>query len=177
VPLLAEFLILAVCISFFYLFYDLGPMIEEPTLVGEAMTKPKLGRLAFGIAALLLWFIFTLVASKSAKKERHYTSSFLGFASGILLWQFVGEISWHYSVGGVHFVPLESVTTLPLAILFILLLIYGKKHHNDYRMSKRRTSLFAADKSAEAKSRELLFATISLQQKSTNFLLKFASKS
>lgn len=130
VPLLAEFLILAVCISFFYLFYDLGPMIEEPSLVGEALTKPTLGRLAFGIAALLLWFIFTLVASKSAKKERHYTSSFLGFAAGILLWQFVGEISWHYSVGGVHFVPLESVTTLPLAILFVLLLIYGKKHHS-----------------------------------------------
>jgi hypothetical protein len=130
VPLLAEFLILAVCISFFYLFYDLGPMIEEPALVGEALTKPTLGRLAFGIAALLLWFVFTLVASKLAKKERHYTSSFLGFAAGILLWQFVGEISWHYSVGGVHFVPLESVTTLPLAILFILLLIYGKKHHS-----------------------------------------------
>jgi hypothetical protein len=129
-PLLVEFLILAVCILSFYLFYDLGPMIEEPTLVGEALTKPTLGRLAFGIAALLLWFVFTLFASKSAKKDRHYVSSFFGFTAGILLWQFIGEISWHYSVGGVHFVPLESVTTFPLACLFILLLIYGKKHHS-----------------------------------------------
>ena len=122
-PLLVEFLILAVCILSFYLFYELGPMIEEPTLVGEALTKPTLGRLAFGIAALLLWFVFTFFASKSAKKDRHYVSSFFGFTAGILLWQFIGEISWHYSVGGVHFVPLESVTTFPLACLFILLLI------------------------------------------------------
>ena len=94
------------------------------------MTKPTVGRPAFGIAALLIWFIFTFVASKSASKDKHYASSFFGFAAGILLWQFIGEISWHYSVGGVHFVPLESVTTFPLACLFIILLIYGKKYHS-----------------------------------------------
>jgi hypothetical protein len=129
-PLLAEFLILAVSILSFSLFVPLGPMIEEPTLVGEAQTKPTAGRLAFGGTALILWFIFTFFASKSAKKDQHYASSFFGFTAGILLWQFIGEISWHYSVGGVHFVPLESVTTFPLACLFILLLIYGKKHHS-----------------------------------------------
>lgn len=129
-PLIVEFLILAACIFSFYLFYELGPMIEDPTLVGDTMTKPTVGRLAFGIAALLIWFIFTFVASKSASKDKHYASSFFGFAAGILLWQFIGEISWHYSVGGVHFVPLESVTTFPLACLFIILLIYGKKYHS-----------------------------------------------
>ena len=44
-------------------------------------------------------------------------------------------------------------------------------------MSKRQKSLFAADFSAVAKSPKLLFASISLQQKSTNFLSKFVSKS
>jgi hypothetical protein len=44
-------------------------------------------------------------------------------------------------------------------------------------MSKRQKSLFAADFSAVAKSPNLLFASISLQQKSTNFLPKFVSKS
>jgi hypothetical protein len=53
-----------------------------------------------------------------------------GIIAGILLWQFIGEISWHYSIGGVHFVPFESVTTFPIACLFILLLVYGKKHHS-----------------------------------------------
>ena len=129
-PLLVEFLILTVCILSFYLFYELGPMIEEPALVGEALTKPTAGRLAFGIAALVFWFVFTFIASKSAKKDKHYASSFFGFTAGILLWQFIGEISWHYSIDGVHFVPVENVTIFPFACLFILLLIYGQKHHS-----------------------------------------------
>jgi hypothetical protein len=129
-PLLAEFAILGVCILSFGVFVNLGPMIEEPALVGEVLTKPTVGRLAFGITVLVLWFVCTLIASKSAKEDRHFLPSFLGFVAGIFLWQFIGEISWHYSVGGVHFVPLESVTTFPLACLFILLLIYGKKHHS-----------------------------------------------
>ena len=116
-PLLVEFLILAVCILFFSMVVKLGPMIEEPALVGEAQTKPTVGRLVFGIVALVLWFVFTFIGSKSAQKDKHFASSFLGFVAGILLWQFIGEISWHYSIGEVHFVPLESVTTLPLACL------------------------------------------------------------
>ena len=103
-------------------------MVEDPSQVGDVQTKPTVGRLAFGITAQILWFVFTFVASIAAKKEKDYLSSFFGFAAGILLWQFVGEISWHYSVGEVHFVPLENVTVLPIACLFIMLLIYGKRH-------------------------------------------------
>ncbi|MBQ9823800.1 MAG: hypothetical protein IJM63_04825 [Solobacterium sp.] len=129
-PLLAEFAILFLCILPFRFVKAAGPLIEEPSMVGRELTKPTAGRLGFGILAILLWLVFTHLASKAAEKEKHYTSSFLGFAAGILLWQFIGEISWHYSVGGVHFVPFESVTTFPAAILFILLMIYGKKHHS-----------------------------------------------
>ena len=129
-PLLAEFLILILCILPFRFLKGLGPMLEEPAMVGDAQTMPTAGRLTFGIIALALWFAFTLLASKAAKKDKHYTSSFLGFTAGILLWQFIGEISWHYSIGGVHFVPFESVTTFPLACLFILLMIYGKMNHS-----------------------------------------------
>ena len=82
-PLFMEFLILSVCILSFSLLIDLGPMIEEPTLVGTAQTKPTVGRLMFGIAALVLWFIFTFIASKSVKKDKHSASSFLGFIAGI----------------------------------------------------------------------------------------------
>ena len=129
-PLLVEFLILTVCILSFYLFYELGPMIEDPSFVGDAQTKPTIGRLAYGIGAMVLWFIFTFIASKSAKKDKHYMSSFFGFTAGILLWQFIGEISWHYSVDGVHFVSFENVTLFPMACLFILLLIYGQRNHS-----------------------------------------------
>ena len=129
-PLLAEFGILIVCMAAFSLFVNLGPLVQAPSLVGDDLTSPTVGRLAFGIIVLVLWFVFSCLASNAAKKDKHYASSFLGFAAGILLWQFIGEISWHYSIGGVHFVPFESVTTFPVACLFILLMLYGKKHHS-----------------------------------------------
>ena len=129
-PLISEFIILFLCIFPFRLFKRIDTLIQEPALVGGELTNPTLGRLMFGVIALALWFVFSYAASKAADTERHYLSSFLGFAAGILLWQFIGEISWHYSVGGVNFVPFESVTTLPAAMLFIILLIYGKKHHS-----------------------------------------------
>ena len=129
-PLFAELGILILCMIAFSSLVKLGSLIQEPAMVGENLTSPTAGRLVFGILALALWFVFSLAASKAAKKDKHYSSSFFGFAAGILLWQFIGEISWHYSVGGVHFVPFESVTTFPIACLFILLLIYGKKHHS-----------------------------------------------
>ena len=129
-PLVSEFVILILCILPFRLVKELGPLLEEPSFVGRELTKPTAGRLAFGILAIVLWFVFSYVASRAASRDKHYVSSFFGFAAGILLWQFIGEISWHYSIGGVHFVPFESVTTFPVACLFILLLIYGKRHHS-----------------------------------------------
>ena len=129
-PLLAEFGILILCIFPFRLLKKVDVLIQEPALVGGNLSDPTVGRLMFGIVAIVLWFVFSWVASEAAEKGKHYSSSFFGFAAGILLWQFIGEISWHYSIGGVHFVPFESVTTFPIDCLFILLLIYGKKHHS-----------------------------------------------
>ena len=130
IPLVAEFLILFLCMVLFSLFINLGPMVQEPSFVGDEQTKPTVGRLVYGAVALMLWLVSSCVASNAAKNDKHYTSSLVGFAAGIFLWQFLGEITWHYSIGGVHFVPFESVTTFPLACLFIILMIYGKKHHS-----------------------------------------------
>ncbi|MDO4807870.1 MAG: hypothetical protein Q4A07_11565, partial [Coriobacteriales bacterium] len=130
VPLIAEFVMLVVLLMAFMFFTGLGPMVQEPTMLGKMETKPTAGRLAYGIAATVLWFACTYVASRAADKDRHYDSSLMGFAAGLLLWQSVGEISWHFSVDGIHFVPLEKVTTFPLACLFLLLFVYGKRHHS-----------------------------------------------
>ena len=129
-PLVSEFLILILCIIPFRIAKTLGPLLEEPALVGSELTKPTAGRLAYGILAIVLWFVFSYVASRAAGRDKDYASSFFGFTAGILLWQFIGEVSWHYSIGGIHFVPFESITTFPVACLFILLMIYGKKHHS-----------------------------------------------
>ena len=129
-PLLAEFLILVVSMAAFMFSVRLGPMIQEQAVVGDSVTMPTAGRFVFGIVALIMWFVFSWTASKAAKEDRHYASSLFGFSAGIFLWQFIGEITWHFSVGGVHFVPFESVTTFPLACMVILLMVYGKKHHS-----------------------------------------------
>ena len=130
VPLLVEFFLLFISVVAFMQCVKLGKNIEEPVMFARQMTKPTAGRMAYGILALVLWLIVTVAASKADREHRHYASSLLGFEAGILLWQFIGEISWHFSVDGIHFVPFENVTTFPLACLFILLLIYGKKHHS-----------------------------------------------
>ncbi len=129
-PLVVEVVILMLCILPFRILKSIGPMLQEPSFVGDELTKPTLGRLVFGAIALVLWFVFSYIASKEAEKGKDYIPSFLGFAAGILLWQAIGEISWHYSVGGINFVPFESITTFPIACLFIILMVYGKKHHS-----------------------------------------------
>lgn len=50
-------------------------LIQGPSLVGENLTVPTMGRLVFGIVAIVLWFAFSWVASKAAKKGMHFASS------------------------------------------------------------------------------------------------------
>ena len=52
-PLVSEFLILILCIIPFRVLKGVGPLIEEPSLVGEELTKPTAGRLAFGFLAIV----------------------------------------------------------------------------------------------------------------------------
>jgi len=129
-PLLFQYVILAALIALFMVCVKRGPLLEEAELVGDETSSPTVGRLAYGVLSLLASLGFTVVASKAAKTEHDVRAFWFGFPAGILLWQAIGEISWHFSVGGIHFVPLENVTSFPLAILFVLLLIYGKRHHS-----------------------------------------------
>jgi len=129
-PLLLQYVILAVLIILFTTFVKRGPLIGEVKLVGSEMSSPTVGRLLYGLFALVAFMVFTFFASKAAKANNDIRSFWCGFTAGILLWQAIGEISWHFSVGGINFVPLENVTSFPLAILFVLLLIYGKRHHS-----------------------------------------------
>ena len=69
-PLLAEFLILIVCMAAFSLFVKLGPMIEQPSLVGEEQTKPTAGRLAFGLNSAGIMVRFFVHRVESGKERQ-----------------------------------------------------------------------------------------------------------
>ena len=129
-PLFLEFLIFAVLSFAMEKIVALGPDMQLKAMVGGEMTSPTLGRLIYGGAAFILFFVFAFTASGAAKRDSDIKSFWRGFTAGILLWQAIGDTAWHFSVAGVHFVPLKSIATLPLAILFIVLMIYGKRHHS-----------------------------------------------
>lgn len=129
-PLLLEFVILAALIMVFYQFIGRGPLVQEIRLVGDEESSPTVGRLIYGIISFVGFAVCTKLASNAAKADHDRSSFWFGFAAGVMLWQSVGEISWHYSVAGINFVPLENVTSLPMALMFLLLLVYGKRHHS-----------------------------------------------
>ncbi len=126
-PLLLEAVILGVFILVFKLVVDLGPLVDEVRIIENEATSPTLGRLIYGIFSFFGFLVFTKLSISTYKKENVICSFYCGFIAGMLLWQAVGEIAWHFSVGGINFVQLESVAVLPFAVLFLMLLIYAVK--------------------------------------------------
>lgn len=127
---LVQFAILGVCMFLHQSSVPLGRMLDRSELVSGAMSKPTLGRLVYALAAALLFFIFTALASGQAKRGKNYAPFILGTFAGTFLWQAIGEDLWHFSVDGVHFVRLESVSVLPLIVLFFLTLVRCAKHNS-----------------------------------------------
>ena len=70
VPLIAEFVILFISVAAFMQCVKLGPMVQEPVMFARQMTKPTVGRLAYGILGLILWLVFSFAASKAAGHRR-----------------------------------------------------------------------------------------------------------
>lgn len=125
-----EIVILFLLMLFFGLFINKGELLQEVKLVGDEMASPKTGRLVYTVLAFVLAVGTCLAASKFAKKEKEVPAFWLGYASGIFFWQALGEGAWHFSVGGVNFVQLESIASFPLVLLFIGLIIYGAAHRS-----------------------------------------------
>ena len=108
---------------------SLGRMLQKPELLYGELTKPTLGRLVFAITAALLSLLFTALASQQAKRGKNYAPFILGTFAGTFLWQSIGEDLWHFSLGGVHFVQLESISVLPLVLTFVIALLYCAKQN------------------------------------------------
>lgn len=121
---LSQYVVLIICLFLHRTIVALGGLIEVSEQVGGEISKPTAGRLIFALCAAAAFFILSFLASEKSKEGKIFTSFILGAFAGTNLWQCIGEDLWHFSIGGEHFVTLESVSVLPLVIVFIASLLY-----------------------------------------------------
>lgn len=125
-----QFVILVICMFLHRSFIGLGYNVATPEMVGDEISKPTIGRLIFAFCSFAGFIICTVFASKQAKKGSDFIAFIIGQFAGTFLWQCIGEDSWNFDVGGTHFVQLESVSVFPLAVLFVIALVYCYRHNS-----------------------------------------------
>ncbi len=128
-PFLSQYLILAVCILLHRLFINRGGLICPEVLVGDEMSSPTAGRLVFCVIAFVAAVVLAAAASRKAKEGKEYAPFFMGLFAGTFLWQSIGEDLWNFSVNGVNFVQLESVSVFPIFVITLLFVCYAVKNH------------------------------------------------
>lgn len=130
IPLILEFAVIGVLIVLFTVCVGKGPLLQEEKLIGDEMASPTLGRLIYGFVSFAGFIALVVMASRASKSGQDTKAFWLGYIAGILLWQSVGEISWHYSVGGINFTVLENITSFPIAVLACMLFVYCRRNHS-----------------------------------------------
>lgn len=129
-PILFEVLLFGLLIMLFRFFINSGPLIQETRIVGYEESNPTLGRLIYGILSFIGFVVFSILASKASVDDKSTKPFWFGFVAGVLLWQSIGEILWHFYIGGINFVPLENITSFPIVVVILMIFIYAKKHHS-----------------------------------------------
>lgn len=126
--------ITAVLVAIFAISLHFGSSMEPiiPPHVDDGETvDPNPLRLAFMLTAFAAAFIFAYFAEKAGKQGKTYAAYWLGFTGGTLIWQSVGEASWHFSLPCedflICFTHLESSASLWLVLLTTVLLAYCAK--------------------------------------------------
>ena len=128
-PFLLQYVVLLCCIRLHRLFIYRGPLLGEAVLVGDEMSSPTAGRLAFCILSFILGTALAVLASRRAKRGDDLAPYLMGSFAGTFFWQSLGEDAWNFAIGGVNFVQLESVSVFPLFLVTVLFLIYAVRNH------------------------------------------------
>lgn len=129
VPLLLQFAVLFLAISVHGFFTVLGSMLQPATELGGEVTRPTTGRFIYMLAALTIGLVLTALACGLPRKKhvRDGITFWLGIAAGTLLWQALGEDSWHFGVlldgKALQFARLESASALFMFIGLAALLL------------------------------------------------------
>ena len=111
---------------------DLPPVIPEHLDDGE-MVDPNPLRFAFMLTAFVLSFFLARHADRQGERGKVFPAFLTGYAGGTLLWQSVGECSWHFSIVCedylMCFPHIEGASALFLVIITVILLNYCRKRH------------------------------------------------
>ena len=135
VPALIQFFVLAVVIIEFAVFIGPGnglPNVIPSILNGGEATNPNIVLLIYMIAAFFGSLVCAAVSSRMCRENKNTARSFwISVAGGTLLWQSVGECSWHFGLKCeneyLSFAHIENGSSLFLLLLFIILLGYCAK--------------------------------------------------
>lgn len=122
-------------VALFYLFLFIGknmPPVIPPHMDDGEIVDPNPMRLAYMIIGFIVSLLLAGLASRKHKET--YPAFWIGFAGGTMLWQSVGECSWHFSIRTedilMCFPHIEGASALFLVILTTLLVIYAYRHHS-----------------------------------------------
>lgn len=125
--------ITAVLVAIFALCIHFGQGLDPvyPSHMDEGETvDPNPLRLAFMLTGFLVSMALAWVCAR--KGDQTWPGFWLGYTGGTLLWQSVGEASWHFGFVCedylVCFTHLESSASLWLVIMTTVLLVYCARH-------------------------------------------------
>ena len=123
ISLLIQVIAFGITVPFHSLFSHMGPLLQGVVDVAGENSEPTLGRLIFGLVTFSLGIGLVPLAHYFNKKEKDYLGFGIAFLCGIFLWQSIGECFWHFQIGGIQLMRIESIQSLPFVIVFTVLII------------------------------------------------------
>ena len=131
VPILGLIGITGILVAIFYLCLKLGQgmgFVIPPHVDDGEEVDPNPLRLGFMIVGFAISMLLAYLADKKGQEGKIYPAFWLGYTGGTLIWQSVGEASWHFSLPCgdflICFAHLESGASLWLVLMTAILLAY-----------------------------------------------------
>jgi len=140
-PFLFQLVIIAVLVALSVVCVNSGPaeyLIPQHQEGGE-LSSPTIERFIYMLASLAVGVAAAFWANSIGKqldsRRKMFLSYYIGIVSGTLLWQSIGECSWHFGVQyfseemgeniTIFFPRIEGVSSLFLLIVFLALIRYS----------------------------------------------------
>lgn len=133
-PIIIETMILGCTMFIHRQFSDTGNLLLIADRVGTKLAIPTSGRMILLLLSFLGFLFCTIAATCTTDRNNNFYPFVFGSLSGIFLWQAIGEHAWHFGLPMdntvLHFVQLESVSSLTVLLPILLLCIYALVKHS-----------------------------------------------